>query len=87
MLDAFGLSPERDSVTFDRLGNTGSVALPLTLAAAATRNELNAGDRVAMLGIGSGINSVMLAAHWNETPVAGNLDLITVDRETSAGPI
>ena len=87
MLDAFGLSPERDSVTFDRLGNTGSVALPLTLAAAATRNELVAGDRLAMLGIGSGINSVMLAARWNETPVAGNLDPIALDRQTAADPV
>ncbi|QDT11800.1 3-oxoacyl-ACP synthase III [Planctomycetes bacterium K23_9] len=73
MLEAMGLSEQRDSTTFEFLGNTGSVALPLTLAAAAVRNEIKSDDRVAMLGIGSGINSVMLSAKWNETQVAGNL--------------
>jgi 3-oxoacyl-[acyl-carrier-protein] synthase-3 len=73
MLEAMGLPMERDSVTFPQLGNTGSVALPLTLAAAQTRGELQPGDRVAMLGIGSGINSVMLASTWQNVPVAGNL--------------
>lgn len=73
MLEAMGLSEERDSATFPFLGNTGSVALPLTLAAAAVRGELKPSDRVAMLGIGSGINSVMLSAKWNQTAVAGNL--------------
>jgi 3-oxoacyl-[acyl-carrier-protein] synthase III len=74
MLDAMGLDPRRDSVTFPMLGNTGSVALPLTLAAAAFRGEISSGDRVAMLGIGSGINSVMLGANWDGTVVRGNFD-------------
>jgi 3-oxoacyl-[acyl-carrier-protein] synthase-3 len=76
MLDAMGLPLDRDSVTFPKLGNTGSVALPLTVAAAAHSGELNDQDRVAMLGIGSGINSVMWTAGWGETPIAGNLDQI-----------
>lgn len=74
MLEAMGLQIERDSVTFPQLGNTGSVALPLTLAAAQQQNELHAGNRVAMLGIGSGINSVMLTSTWQDIPVAGNLN-------------
>lgn len=73
MLEAMGLTIQRDSATFDQLGNTGSVALPLTLAAAATRGELNPGDQVAMLGIGSGINSVMMTAKWGRTAIAGNI--------------
>jgi 3-oxoacyl-[acyl-carrier-protein] synthase-3 len=76
MLEAMGLPADRDSVTFPRLGNTGSVALPLTVAAASGRGEVAAGDAVAMLGIGSGINSVMLAAMWGNTPVSGNIDAI-----------
>lgn len=76
MLDAMGLSIERDSVSFPQLGNTGSVALPLTVAAAADRGDLSRGDRVAMLGIGSGINSVMLTARWGSTPIAGNIKAI-----------
>lgn len=76
MLDAMGLDASRDSVTFPSLGNTGSVALPLTVAAAADRGQLSPHDQVAMLGIGSGINSVMLAAQWQHTPVAGNISEI-----------
>ena len=73
MLESMGLPIDRDSATFDQLGNTGSVALPLTLAAAASRGELKTGDQVAMLGIGSGINSVMMSATWGETAVVGNI--------------
>ncbi|MGB7343094.1 MAG: 3-oxoacyl-ACP synthase III [Pirellulaceae bacterium] len=80
MLEAMGLTEDRDSATFSFLGNTGSVALPLTLAAAAIRGEVNRNDQVAMLGIGSGINSVMLAATWGQTQVAGNLvDVLSTD--------
>ncbi len=74
MLGAMNLPLDRDSVTFNKLGNTGSVALPLSLAAAAVRGELRAGHATAMLGIGSGINSVMLACDWQNTRVNGNLD-------------
>jgi acyl-CoA:acyl-CoA alkyltransferase len=65
-----GLPVDRDSLTFDRLGNTGSVALPLTLAHAASKQEIRTGHHVAMLGIGSGINSVMMSALWGQTRVA-----------------
>lgn len=71
MLDAMGLPESRDSVTFPATGNTGSVALPLGVAAAVTSGELKPGDRAALLGIGSGINSVMVGATWGDTPVAG----------------
>jgi len=73
MLKAMGLRIENDSATFAKLGNTGSVALPLTLAAAQARGELVPGNQVAMLGIGSGINSVMLSAQWGQTPISGNI--------------
>lgn len=73
MLDALGLPPARDVATFSWLGNTGSVALPLALAAAAHWGQLQSDMRVALLGIGSGINSVMLGCRWQSTPVAGNL--------------
>lgn len=82
MLNAMGLPIERDIATFDELGNTGSVALPLTLAAAVQRGELKKGDQVAMLGIGSGINSVMIAATWGETGVRGNLGQLATCMES-----
>ncbi|TWU06027.1 3-oxoacyl-ACP synthase III [Stieleria varia] len=76
MLAAMGLPEDRDSVSYPQLGNTGSVALPLTVARAAAAGELMCDQRVAMLGIGSGINSVMLSATWGRTLVVGNVDEI-----------
>lgn len=76
MLGAMGLDPTRDSITFPRLGNTGSVALPLSLAWAAWSGEIQPQDRTALLGIGSGINSVMLAAKWQDVAIGGNLELL-----------
>jgi len=64
MLQSLCLPVERDYVTFPWLGNTGSVALPVTLAFAIENGFVRAGDRVALLGIGSGINSIMLSAQW-----------------------
>ncbi len=80
MLQALQLPIERDTATFPWLGNTGSTALPLALAFAAQNGELAVGHRVAMLGIGSGINSVMLGASWGRTAVAGNLPSPGIDR-------
>jgi acyl-CoA:acyl-CoA alkyltransferase len=64
MLQSLGLSPERDYATFPWLGNTGSVALPITLALAVESGFIQAGEHVALLGIGSGINSLMLGVDW-----------------------
>jgi 3-oxoacyl-[acyl-carrier-protein] synthase-3 len=69
MLESLGLAPEHDFVTFPWLGNTGSVALPVTLAIGLQGGHVQAGDRIAMLGIGSGINCVMLGVHWQTTLV------------------
>jgi acyl-CoA:acyl-CoA alkyltransferase len=64
LLESLGLSPERDYATFPWLGNTGSVALPVTLALAIENGFITPRDQVALLGIGSGINCVMLAVEW-----------------------
>lgn len=64
ILRAFGLPPEKDFTTYETLGNMGTVALPLTAAIAAERDVLRAGDRVAFLGIGSGLNTIMLGLTW-----------------------
>lgn len=71
MLDSLGLPVERDFATFPWLGNTGSAALPISTARAAEEGHLQPGDRVALLGIGSGINSIMLACEWGATLVQG----------------
>jgi 3-oxoacyl-[acyl-carrier-protein] synthase-3 len=67
MLESLGLPVERDYVTFPWLGNTGSVALPVTLALAIENGFVQSGEQVALLGIGSGINSIMLSAQWQKS--------------------
>jgi 3-oxoacyl-[acyl-carrier-protein] synthase-3 len=64
LYEALGLDLARDFSTFETLGNTGSVALPATLALAAEAGAIRPGDRVGLLGIGSGLNCLMLALEW-----------------------
>ena len=64
ILRAIGLNKHQDFTTFRYLGNVGSVSLPLTAAIASEREFLTQGDSVGFLGIGSGLNCLMLGLHW-----------------------
>jgi 3-oxoacyl-[acyl-carrier-protein] synthase-3 len=64
LYETLGLDLAKDFSTFETLGNTGSVALPATLAAAVAAGAVRDGDRVGLLGIGSGLNCLMLALEW-----------------------
>ena len=64
VLTRFGIDEARDFSTFATLGNIGTVSVPLTAARAAEACFLRAGDRVGLLGIGSGLNCLMLGAQW-----------------------
>jgi 3-oxoacyl-[acyl-carrier-protein] synthase-3 len=64
VLAALEVDSARDFSTFEHLGNIGTVSLPLTAALAAEAGFLRRGDRVALLGIGSGLNCLMLGVQW-----------------------
>lgn len=64
ILSTIGVSESKDFSTFDRLGNMGTVSLPITAALADDAGFLQTGHRVAFLGIGSGLNCLMLGLHW-----------------------
>ena len=64
MLQALGANPATDLTTFETLGNTGAVAIPLTMAIAIERGQIQPQERVAWLGNGSGVNSLLLAIDW-----------------------
>ncbi len=64
LLKELNLPPELDFPTVEHFGNTGAVALPMALATGIQQNHLTPGDNVALLGIGSGLNSVMLGLNW-----------------------
>lgn len=74
MLESLGMPFDTDYATFNWLGNTGAVALPTALALGLRTQEIAPGKQVALLGIGSGINSVMMATQWNRPLVGGELD-------------
>ncbi len=64
ILAAIDIDSEKDFSTFPYLGNTGTVSVPITAAIAEERDFLQRGDRVAWLGIGSGLNCLMLGLEW-----------------------
>ncbi len=64
LLEAIGVPAERDFTTFRHLGNIGTVSLPITAAIAEERGFLAPGDSVGLLGIGSGLNCLMLGVRW-----------------------
>ncbi len=64
ILSSLGIAIDKDYSTFPYLGNIGTVSLPLTAALAEDREVLRPGDRVAFLGIGSGLNCLMLGVDW-----------------------
>jgi 3-oxoacyl-[acyl-carrier-protein] synthase-3 len=64
MLRSLGIPVSKEFATFAHLGNIGTVSLPMTAAIADDREFLCAGDRVAFLGIGSGLNCLMMGLEW-----------------------
>ncbi|WP_321531845.1 3-oxoacyl-ACP synthase III [uncultured Desulfuromonas sp.] len=64
ILKTLDIDVRKDFTTFEFLGNIGTVSLPITAAIAAERGILKAGDRTALLGIGSGLNCMMLGVQW-----------------------
>jgi acyl-CoA:acyl-CoA alkyltransferase len=64
ILKALGIGREKEFSTYEYLGNIGTVSLPLTAALAEEREFLTPGDRVSLLGIGSGLNCLMLGVEW-----------------------
>ncbi len=64
IMKTLGLKPENDFVAYDYLGNTGTVALPLAAAIAAERGFLQKGQKVLFMGIGSGLNCLMIGVDW-----------------------
>ena len=64
LFGTLGLDIAKDHSTFETLGNMGSVSLPATLSAAVAAGKIRPGSRVALMGIGSGLNCLMLALEW-----------------------
>lgn len=64
LFDSLGLDPNKDYPTLESFGNTGSVSCPLTIALASEKGRLEPGNKLSVLGIGSGINCTILGVEW-----------------------
>ncbi|WP_392507848.1 3-oxoacyl-ACP synthase III [Naumannella halotolerans] len=60
--EALGLRVDRIPLTFPTLGNVGPAAVAITLAK--EQGNLASGDRVLMMGIGSGLNMTCMELRW-----------------------
>jgi acyl-CoA:acyl-CoA alkyltransferase len=64
VFDSLGLDQRIDFATYEYLGNTGAAALPTAASLGIEQGHVQPGDRIALLGIGSGINVMILAVEW-----------------------
>ncbi|HIP83316.1 MAG TPA: 3-oxoacyl-ACP synthase III, partial [Desulfocapsa sulfexigens] len=64
LFDTLGIDLEKNFETLQTLGNVGSVSAPITMAMAIEQDCFRPGEKGAMLGIGSGINCLMLGVEW-----------------------
>jgi acyl-CoA:acyl-CoA alkyltransferase len=75
LLERLGLPMEADFPTVEFLGNTGAAALPMAAALGIERGHVQSGDNIALLGIGSGLNSLMLGIECHTPPAVGSVTL------------
>ncbi len=64
MIDAFGIDPKKVLTIFGEHGNIGPASVPIVLSKLREMGRLKKGDRVALLGIGSGLNCSMAEVVW-----------------------
>ncbi|MBX3459404.1 MAG: 3-oxoacyl-ACP synthase III [Planctomycetes bacterium] len=64
LFEKLELDASRDYPTVETLGNMGSVSLPISLDLGARDGRVQAGDKIALLGIGSGLVCLNLGVQW-----------------------
>jgi 3-oxoacyl-[acyl-carrier-protein] synthase III len=65
LFEQLDLAAEKNFATLETLGNVGSVSAPITMAMAIEQGVFQPGKKGALLGIGSGINCMMLGVEWS----------------------
>ena len=64
LIKILGLDPEKVHAIYPEMGNIGPASVPMVLAKVVELGKLKHGDRVALLGIGSGLNCSMAEVVW-----------------------
>jgi 3-oxoacyl-[acyl-carrier-protein] synthase-3 len=64
MIKAFGIDPKKVMTIFAEHGNIGPASVPIVLSKLKEMGRLKKGQRIALLGIGSGLNCSMAEVVW-----------------------
>lgn len=64
LVKLLGLDPKKVHAIYPEMGNIGPASVPIVLAKAVELGRIKRGDRVALLGIGSGLNCSMAEIIW-----------------------
>jgi 3-oxoacyl-[acyl-carrier-protein] synthase III len=64
VIELLGIDPRKVLTIFPEYGNVGPASVPIALSKLKELGRLNAGTRVALLGIGSGLNCSMAEIVW-----------------------
>ena len=64
VVKAFGIDPKKVMTIFTEHGNIGPASVPIVLSKLKELGKLKKGDRIALLGIGSGLNCSMAEVVW-----------------------
>ena len=62
LCEQLSIDPAKVPLTYPKYGNVGPASIPITLAEES--KKLNKGDRVLLMGVGSGLNTAMLELAW-----------------------
>ena len=63
-IKAFGIDPQKVLTIFNEHGNIGPASVPIVLSKLKEMGRLKKGNRIALLGIGSGLNCSMAEVVW-----------------------
>jgi 3-oxoacyl-[acyl-carrier-protein] synthase-3 len=64
VVDTLGLDPDKVPLLFPTFGNVGPAGMVITLSKAADDGRLSPSDRVALMGVGSGLNAALADLSW-----------------------
>ena len=64
LCQTLGLDTKKVLAIFPEFGNIGPASVPIVLSKAAESGRLQKGNRVALMGIGSGLNCSMAEVIW-----------------------
>ncbi|UYP47097.1 hypothetical protein NEF87_003382 [Candidatus Lokiarchaeum ossiferum] len=64
LCNACKLNHDKFHIILEKYGNMASAALPMALIDAAETKTLNAGDQIALMGMGSGLNGTIMSLTW-----------------------